>query len=363
MDIGRGVGALLVVYTHVDMLFLRQNHGRSTWVTNAVDTLFAVPLRLTDQGVGAVSVPFFFLVSGFMVTAMAVRSGARRFGVNRVWRVYPPLAVAVAIGAVAFTTGLRPLTTGAPGPVTLPELVGNLTLANFLHAPCAAYVGAAWTIAVEIMFYLLLAAMIPVLRRATWLAIAIELDLVFVVLCTHALGGPDYHAFVVNVAYLTIPLMGQALWAGWTKRVPPWAAGLFVLVAWALFRWSGDLDIDPDYIPRPLPVGYAFALLLIGLLAERKLVRRKVWIALSERSYSIYLLHGVVAFPVMHLLIDRLPLWATLTVGLATTAAAVELSYRFVERPSHDLGRRLARRRPTRIGEEAAEVTATSGSG
>ena len=343
IDIGRAIAALLVVYAHFDLLFLRQNYNQSTWFTDLVDNGLGAPLALSDQTIGAVAVPFFFMVSGFVVTPIAMKLGGLKFGTNRFFRVYPPVIVAVLLAAGAFWIGLRPLTTGHPAK-SIGELLINLSLVNFIQAPTAAFVGVAWTLAVEVMFYLLLVAVVPLLRRMPWLALFVELDLVLVLLCTHGVGGPNWHAFVANVVYLTTPIMGQIIWAAWTKRIPPWLAGLYLLACWALFVWSGHLTIDQDYLPRPTPVGYALLLFLLGLFAERYLKQRRVWTELSERSYSIYLLHGVIAFPVMHLVVKSVPVWLTVLIGLVVLAVGVELNFRLVERPSHNLGRMLARR-------------------
>jgi len=343
IDIGRAIAAVLVVYAHFDLLFLRQNYGISTGITDLIDNGLGVPLALSDQSIGAVAVPFFFLVSGFVVTPIALKLGGPRFGTNRFFRVYPPVIVAVLVAAGAYWIGMRPLTTGHPAR-TMGELFANLSLVNFIQQPTNAFVGVAWTLTVEVMFYVLLVAMIPVLKRLPWLALFAELDLVLVLLCTHGLGGPNYHAFVANVVYLTTPIMGQVLWAAWTRRIPPWLAGLYLLGAWALFVWAGSLAIDQDYLPRATPVGYALLLFLLGLFAEKHLKQRRVWTELSERSYSIYLLHGVLAFPVMHLVVKSVPIWLTILLGLVVLAVGVELNFRLVERPSHNLGRMLARK-------------------
>ncbi|HWC79912.1 MAG TPA: acyltransferase family protein [Pseudonocardiaceae bacterium] len=360
IDIGRALSAVLVVYAHFDLLFLRQNYGLSTWFTDLVDNGLGQPLGLSDQTIGAVAVPVFFLISGFVVTPIGVRMGTLRFATNRFFRVYPTMFVVVLLAAGAYWIGLRPLTTGHPA-LNIGSVLLNVSLVNFIQSPAEAFVGVAWTLLIEVMFYLLVTSMAPVLRRLPWLAILIELDLILVVLCTHGLWGPNYHAFVVNAAYLTTPIMGQVMWAAWTKRIPPWLAGMYLLAAWGLFVWASDLNIDPDYIPRPLPVGYALILFTLGMFAEKYLKQRRFWTELSERSYSIYLLHGVAAFPVMHLVVRSVPPVVTLLIGLAVTAVAVELSFRLVERPSHNLGRKLSRRateRPARKPKASAAARA-----
>lgn len=343
IDIGRSLAALLVVYVHIDSIYLKDNKGVDTWLTRAVDAVFTTPLKLGDQGIGAIAVPFFFLASGFVVTPIALRLGAGRFATNRVFRIYPPLIFAVLLAAGIIMLGSHPLSTN-PQPITFGSVLSNISLVNFLQSPLGAYVGVAWTLLVEVLFYGLLIALLPVLRRSMWLTIAIELELVHVMLMTHALFGVEYRALAVNVVYLTMPIMGQVIWAAWTRTISPAVASVFLLIAWGLFVWAGNLTIHPSYIPRPFPVGFALALFLLGLFAENRLKQRRGWTELSERTYSIYLLHGVIAFPVLHLTYGRIPLDLALLLAVLATAVGVEIGYRLVELPSHRVGRALSRR-------------------
>ncbi len=345
IDIGRAIAALLVVYTHIDMLWMRENYGLDSPITSAVDTILTVPLKMEDQGIGQLSIPFFFLVSGFVVTPIALRYGASRFGVNRLFRVYPVLTFVVLVAAAVVWLGGRPLTTGEVGQPGIGDILANISLVNFLLEPQSSLVGVAWTLVIEMIFYATLLVLLPLFRRNLPLAMAIELTAVHVVLVTHDQLGDSYRLFAINVAYVTIPILGQVMWAAFTRRLPLLLASAYGTVAWLLFVWAANLQIDEKYEPRTLPVAIAVGLFMLGLFAEPHLRQRKAWMVLSDRSYSIYLLHGTVAFPLLHLGYRHLPLWLLVIIALAATAAVVELGYRLVERPSHQLARRLSRGR------------------
>lgn len=346
LDVARGLAAILVVYTHIYDVFIRDHKDVRTPPTDALDTTLVIPLKLDEQGIGAISVPLFFIISGFVVTPIAMRMGPRRFGLNRTFRIYPLLLFVVTLSAVLIASG-RSLLSTRPPEVTVGSFLSNATLWNFIDRPFGAWVAVAWTLAVEILFYAMLVAVLPLLRRRVWLAISVQLWFVLMLLITYRAFGDEYRAFVINMTYTLIPLLGQIIWAVWNRKIPAWLAGLFVTAAWLMFVWAGHLRIDPDYIPRPFPIAFAMMLFLIGLLAEPYLRQRRFWTELSERTYSIYLLHGAVAFPLMHLLFTKLPLWLTVLVAVLATALVAELAYRFVERPSHDLARRLSRRHRT----------------
>jgi peptidoglycan/LPS O-acetylase OafA/YrhL len=346
IDVGRAVAAVLVLFTHVNILFLGE-HFPGNAFSAAVTGLLGTPLQLGEQALGALAVPFFFLVSGFVVTPIALRMGARRFGVNRLLRVYPPLVFVVLLSAGAILLGLRPLISGKQPEVTVTTVVNNSLLLNFLQKPFGAFVGVAWTLVIELIFYAMLVALLPLLRRWMWPAIAVELTLVLIVILTHAWFGDSYRVFASEMAHLIVPIMGQVIWAWWARKIPGWLAAGFLAVGWEIFVWAANLRMDSDYVLRPLPIAFAVVLFLTGSGIEPRLRQHRLWTALSERSYSLYLVHGAVALPVMHSLVDVLPLWLTLVTGLVATGVMVEVSYRLVERPSHDLARRLSRRRTT----------------
>lgn len=346
IDIGRTIAAFTVFYTHIANQFVEAKHG-STPVTDAFTALFETPLRLSSEGLGQIAIYFFFLVSGFVVTPIALRLGSQRFAVNRFFRIYPLNVFAVLVSAVLVSFGLHALTAGQKPQIDGGTLLSNLTLANFSLKPFGALVGVAWTLAIEVMFYALLIAVLPLLRRWIWAAIFVELDFVLVAVLLRNQFGEGYGGFASQAAYLLIPIIGQIIWAGWNGKIRGWLAGLYLLAAWALFVMAANLELDTDYLLRSAPIVFAVLLFFVGLGFESRLRQRASWTALSERSYSLYMMHGLVALPLMHALNDYLPVWLTVVVGVGVALAVVELTYRLVERPSHDLGRRLSRRPTT----------------
>ncbi|APU16014.1 putative acyltransferase [Actinoalloteichus fjordicus] len=346
IDIVRAIAALWVFYGHVDILFLQEEVG-PTWFTTAFNYFIGPPLHLGEEGIGAAAVPLFFLVSGFVITPIALKMGTGRFTLNRLMRLYPPLIVAVLIGAAAVAVGLHPLVLRSEPDVTLGNILTNITLVNFFQRPLGAFVGVGWTLAVELLFCLLLAAMLPLLRRWIWVAIAVEIEILLVLILLGNHFGGTFGVVASELPYLLIPVMGQAIWAGWNEKIHGWLAGFFLAICWGLYVWSSHLDLADDFVLRPAPLAFGLLIMLVGLGMENRLRQRAVWTWLSERSFSLYLMHAVVAFPVLRALVDVTPLWVTLLAGVAATAVAVELCYRFVERPSHNLARRFSGR-PTR---------------
>jgi peptidoglycan/LPS O-acetylase OafA/YrhL len=348
VDIGRGLGALLVVYSHIYVVWMRRDHGISTALTDAVSATFAIPLHIVGQDLGQIGVPFFFLASGFVITPIALRQGYARFAVNRFFRIYPLLAFVILLVAGALLAGLHPIETHQVGSPTLMNVLTNISLVNYIAYPQVVLFSVTWTLVVELIFYLTLIILLPVFRRAPWLAVAIQLTLIEVIMMTRAEFGPSYSLFAFNMSLATLPIIGQIIWLGFYRHIHGLLAGVYVGIAWWLFVWAKQLEVGDIEAGYPTSVAIAIMLFVLGLFAEPYLRQRRAWTILSERTYSIYLMHGIAAFIALDALYTRVPLWIAVVLALAVTAVAVELSYRFVELPARSLGRSLAHGLPRR---------------
>ena len=235
VDIGRALAALLVFYSHIHVVWMRRDNGVSSPVTDGVTWAFANPLHLDQQDIGQIGIPIFFLISGFVITPIAMRQGMSRFAVNRALRIYVPLVFAVLLTGTLLTLGLDPLWTGQLREVTPLTLLTNSLLVNYLIYPQAVLLGVTWTLVVEVIFYLLLIVLLPAFRRSVWLGIAIELVIVHLVLMSRSELGPSWSLFAVNVSFIPILLCGQIVWAAFHRKIPLWLAGGYLALSWALY--------------------------------------------------------------------------------------------------------------------------------
>lgn len=346
IDMLRAVAALCVVYMHLQWIYLRGRdlhiglfHWLDTWVVRPTG------LAETTARLGGPAVVVFFLISGFVVTPIAIRMGSARFAINRFFRVYPLYVFALGVAIAVVLVGGLPLVTGDPEPVTGTKIVNNLFLVNFAVRPLDAYLGVAWTLAVEVISYALVVLLARLFRRSVVLAILVELNFVVLAYLLFRWLGSDFGGFAALSCYLLVIIIGQVFWAAKDGRITKRVAFCLTAVAWLLFVWGARAKFEePEYMIRAIPVAIAILLFLAGLAAERYLRQRPFWTALSERTYALYLMHGLVLFPVLELLRAQMPLWPAVLLSLLSMAVAVELSYRFVERPLHQLGRKLSRR-------------------
>jgi peptidoglycan/LPS O-acetylase OafA/YrhL len=399
LDALRGIAALCVVFDHLTYSVLQP-------VRNAVYQWF-------DPGQYGVFV--FFLVSGYIVPASLERRGSvRSFWVGRVYRLYPLYLFAVGGMIVLWATGIGSLS-GMNSDAVTSSFADVFMLQSVLWAPTVPNV--VWSLAYEMVFYLLLTALFlgGVHRRSG--RYALMLGVAGVVLggilspgsLSYRLLTPGIVVAITDtlvLAGLTLALAGRgrsrtagaALAAATGLLVvtfnsgyaPPWESfAIFALMftGTVLYRaengeypWRRALlvvigvfgvlfvaalwHISPEarsFVAirkgfNSLEVaGLTFAVAM--LCRHKKVPRALAWLGLV--SYSVYLLH-----PLLIEIYDSVPLTRNenflpmelLLVGVFVLVllACCALTYRYIEAPMQRLGRRTARRLDARFGPDVA---------
>jgi peptidoglycan/LPS O-acetylase OafA/YrhL len=337
---------------------------------------------------GGMSVYGFFVLSGFLITASATKTGVWRYLWHRCLRIYPGLWVCLLVSALVLapivalieygsTAGLW----GAPdGPFQY--LHANWTAAMrqynihnlFVHTPMArafgnnAVDGSLWTLIYELICYLGVAALAVtgVLRRAPRMILLLTACFYVVLLRdwlhqTGRYGGPLDHgtlgpfpfAGLLFVSYLILLgfvfLLGASAYL-YRDRVPihPVLAGIAVVVVAVTTRFGG-------WYPFGLP---AFAYLTI--FAACVLPRWLHGIGRArDYSYGVY----IYAWPVEDFLallrVNRFGFVVYVAACLAGTLALAVASWHLIERPAMSLKSWSPR---PRLKRSAAPVTQTAAS-
>jgi len=332
LDYLRALAAWLVVWDHLANVFLH-DRGRVFLPAEFIRDNITAPLGII-QDFGWFGVTLFFLISGFIISDRARVEGLWTFVVKRILRIYPMLAVALLLSIVLVASKDQ---------VTVKNVLLNLTLANYFIVPQVVLLGVAWTLAIEVAFYALTAA--TQFARGSPHRIGFNLAVVALVIWQARAFGPNFFLLAATATYLPILMMGQTVywWLARRRLSAPWGFA-YLAAAYAVFLW-GVRTIHPDFLPvtNSYLVSIAYALLLfVGLLhirlPERRLVR-----FLSDTSYSVYLLHGIVGWAVLGALMTRAPLTVAIPLAAAASLAASFATYLLIERPSQRLARRLTR--------------------
>ena len=345
LDHLRGLAAFLVFTWH----FLHSDNGFPVALGQPP---LVFPLAVFDEG--HCGVALFMTLSGYLFAKLLDGKDVnyRSFLWNRALRLCPllfavlayrTLRVALAGGDVAGF--LRSLAEG----IVLPSLPAG-----------------AWSITVEAHFYLLLPAILLLLRRHLgWVALILGAALGLRALIWFATGQ------VFEPAYLTlVGRIDQFVFGIVFFRCRHLLAGRHLLLLIAVLCFAGCyerldwlrgyyqshccLAADPIWIVLPTADGLFCGMLIAwydGLeLAARGLSRLIAHI--GEYSYSIYLLHFFVVFKMAAFIDDHIVRLANLYVALFASVVAFLLivpfaavSYHLIERPALRLRRRYLKTR------------------
>lgn len=175
-------------------LFVTLYHlGFQAWV-RAADSTAAVmradlePIASVISS-GWVGVPIFFILSGFVIAFSAEGKSAGRFAIGRAARLYPAVWFCAPLTAIAISSD--------------PDLINKL-LRSLTLLPWGPWVsGVYWTLAVEVIFYLIVACVIatrnPHALHNLGMALAVSGSLYWLLrVCDYTTGG--YLHFVFEFA-------------------------------------------------------------------------------------------------------------------------------------------------------------------
>jgi peptidoglycan/LPS O-acetylase OafA/YrhL len=175
LDVLRGIAALAVVFDHTSYYVLQ--HVRS------------IIYQWFDAGNYGVFV--FFLISGYIVPASLERKGSvRTFWVSRLFRLYPLYLLAVGIAVIFYLTHVGKARGEAahPGASVLSQLLMMSNVISGQNLP-----NVVWSLAYEMVFYLLLTALFlaRIHKRSNWYALGFAVAAL-------AIGGVLPQAYLIH---------------------------------------------------------------------------------------------------------------------------------------------------------------------
>jgi peptidoglycan/LPS O-acetylase OafA/YrhL len=323
----------------------------------------------TTLGGGFLGVQVFFVISGFLITALLVEEYERNrrirlgfFYVRRALRLFPALFAAVAVAVIyasfAPRNQLHETSKEAIAAVFYWDNwfhglnIGNPTI--LLHT---------WSLSIEEQFYvvwplvLLLALGLARSRRELWLLPLAAAAAVAVVRAGVSLAHP--HSFMR--LYFGTDTRADALLIGctlallWARGLPRWLDRLLVWLALpavavlAALMWFATVPGRSLYVYGLLACSLASAVLIGGVVIGRppplvRALEQPALVFVGKISYGLYLWHYVVFWIVR----DHTSGWSQATrvpLELALAVAVAVASYYLLELP---IVRRKARFTPQR---------------
>jgi peptidoglycan/LPS O-acetylase OafA/YrhL len=240
---------------------------------------------------GAMGVPLFFMISGFVILMTAQNRGGIEFINSRIARLYPSFWIAVLLSSLA-------LTLLAHDPPSAATIAANLTMQP--HAFDQPYIDMVyWTLVVEMKFYALtwLVIVTRQMKRvemllALWLAItAVAIWIPF----------PRWLDSVVMPTYAPLFAGGCCLYlirsrGPNARRLLMFAVSVPLSIYWTLTyqaqAYTHSSSLATQLTVAAIIVGMSIVLLLVALRWWRLPSRTRLWFWLGCLTYPLYLTHA-----------------------------------------------------------------------
>jgi len=341
VDAIRGIAAILVIYFHVGVDSLREGS------LGAFET-YAFTIWTQWLDLGKIAVTMFFAVSGFVVPYSLLRSRTspvRDFIVGRFFRLYPAYWMSIPFGILAYNS-LHPT------PIDIVTVLGNITMfQQFIGIENI--IGVYWTLQIELIFYficvlLFVAGLLRSNAAVFWTAITM---LGFALLLASARyvtgkGFPVALGLAMAVMYFGLLWRRNVLENDISSRKKCiWFLVIFSL-SLPLISWLGYGSLWLRYIAT-----YYVAIIAFMLLTTKLRLNSPVLVYLGAISYSVYLFGppctSFVVWVLPHGLGGEIHAHLIAIVSIILTICVSSVVYKFVEKPSVRLGRRVIKRLET----------------
>jgi peptidoglycan/LPS O-acetylase OafA/YrhL len=329
LDFVRGIAAFAVLVQHTS-----ENLWPSiNWATHQYVNL------------GRFGVVAFFLVSGFIIPFSLERGGSvRRFWIGRFFRLYPLYWLSLGAILVIYQFRHDALTADFQTHTLLHAVVNFTMIQELVGVPHA--IGLYYTLTVELVFYTLCALLFAagLLSRSVrnaWVVLGAS-----VVLATVAPLAVGHRAPMAGLFYVPSMFIGTVVYrysTGHARLVDVQA----LIAAVAVFGVIGcyvnyvhftDLNDSDPFTFWGATIAWSVAyLFFFGAFAMRREQFPEPFLWLGRISYSLYLMHPLVVVLVVHWTQRPLALLVVMVVSLLLADA----TFRFVELPFQELGRRV----------------------
>lgn len=346
LDSMRGIAAFLVVLQHSMEFF-----PNVTPATSEIQKQFFFALGTFD--LGRIGVVCFFLISGFIIPSSFNQSSdhpLKEFALKRFFRLYPAywasLALAILVDIHFFQH-----------PYQISTIIANLTMLQNVIGEQHIQ-GLYWTLQVELIFYILCAAIFSIKKDRNAKFICITIFALLAIFAASNFAGAKFHLITKqNKELFYTPYLLCIMLCGTLFRISNQEESKipkYVLLGFAatfsipILAWIASLIgfrtiEDPSRFATSHIIGLLF---FVGSLKYWKMPRQ--W---SQRvgivSYSAYLFHPIV----MHLVskFEMLSPWPLAPVGyfqniILTTALTyifAEAIFRLIESPSNNFAKSI----------------------
>jgi peptidoglycan/LPS O-acetylase OafA/YrhL len=371
----RGIACLSVLISHLALSF---------WLNKTASTLANTPaytgpippiiysISFTDFiNYGPFGVGLFFLISGFVIPLSLQKYNSLQFLIARFFRIVPTYLVGFAITISAL--GVASIYYGRIFMYPVYNVILNAFLIrDLVWIPSIDAV--AWTLEIEIKFYILCAIIIWWIKRNEYRKILL---LCFILSLGLELVNQAYgmipispiavlsNIYQFDVPFVIFMFIGTMIYFCFSSKIALKEMILAILILFSLFIFGGILGPFKDY-PDPLfngvlpyfmalciflfCFGYSYLITYIPLkkitwnplLKSIKIVEKGLAF-FADISYPLYIVHGVTNYVFMRILLDfGIRPELVLAIAISDSIIIAYLIHVYVEIPSNIFGKKIS---------------------
>ncbi|CAM3941253.1 acyltransferase family protein [Aeromonas bestiarum] len=342
----RGFAALLVVWSHLVGWWLNANKLESPYQYYWENTIVK-PFHLYQNG-GHLGVVLFFLISGYVITHVSLSETTKEFIIKRVLRIFPTLFIALLItaGIVSLCVYFGLMLPLGTGERTVEQYIYSFLLLNIpLGMPAALSV--TWTLAIEIIFYVLTAIFLMPTKKN-----ALTSTYLFCLITSLTILFSPYSQLLKETAYLLvyifILLIGRVYYFGVRSEKDKSKYLMLGVLNFVFFSYFYDylypgrfFSIESGKVNYPLIYTYAIALCIFIISSQLYYSRTKVGSFFSDISYSLYLIHlpvGCFVLAICH--VNKWSFELSVIVAFIICFILSKCMYEWIEKPLQNLARK-----------------------
>lgn len=311
LDLIRTIGVFLVMYGHlvtvamysptIDVVISEDNNYMLPMLDStkpAIDSLEILFGKFGGVQTAVVGVVIFFMLTGYLSVDSLKRYGGKEFIKNRIIRLFPGIWIATIIAIlISFLT--QHIT------FDMLQVIGQLFMLYPLIQVSAMF-GVAWTLAVELFFYVVIAHFEEVSYKCI---IIVNFFVAMATLILYKTQSSNMNQIIYYIKYIPIILIGAAIKICEDKIKKEKVIVIIssFIMAWGNLNLNKYLNGDETTYPQLMTGVMAGGIFLViyWIFSKRKALDNKipqivVWI--SENSYLIYLLQIFVGFNAMLIL-------------------------------------------------------------
>lgn len=362
LDAFRGLAALVVVVHHVIYSLPDGIRGQLSF------------LELPFAMGGRFAVMLFFVLSGFVLSLPYFAGKNLAYGpylVRRLSRLYPPFAFAVLISALLCWLLGGPelpiasswLNDAWSEPLTAGIVMSHLLMAGIGARQSISLDGPIWSLIIEMRVSLIFPLLVLYIRRFGLAGVAMALVFAFVCAKSQTALGEDTVGLVgeslvgtllLTGRYIVMFLLGVMLAARldqikvtFLHAAPILHAIIFggMVCIWIVAAYTKMVESHRGYVD--VFSGVFTLYLITSCIAFPKvsaMLSGRLCLWLGDISYSLYLIHLPVLMSMFYLLYGHVSLIWIIALSFPAMLIAGHLMHYWIERPSMNLGRKLARR-------------------